>query len=89
MIDNETSLCGFGVPQGLILGPVLFNLYVSDLSENVTHSKTLQYADDTKIYIHAQPADAEFKAVSVTTFNRSVIGQLILILYLMKIKPKQ
>ena len=64
-IDNkrsETSLCGFGVPQGLILGPVLFNLYVSDLSENVTHSKTLQYADDTKIYIHEKPANAEFKA---------------------------
>ena len=54
-IDNKKSsmlTLGFGVPQGSILGPVIFNLYVSDLSEQVKYSKTLQYADDTKIYIH-------------------------------------
>ena len=54
-IDNKKSsilTVGFGVPQGSILGPVIFNLYVSDLSQQVKYSKTLQYADDTKIYIH-------------------------------------
>lgn len=37
------------MPQGSILGPVLFNLYVADLS-NCTKTKTIQYADDTTLY---------------------------------------
>ena len=39
----------FGVPQGSILGPVLFNLYVAELVY-CTYSKTIQYADGTTLY---------------------------------------
>ena len=39
-----------GVPQGSILGPTLFLLYVNDLPNAVKSSKCLLFADDAKFY---------------------------------------
>lgn len=40
----------WGVPQGSILGPLLFSLYVNDLAQVAATSKVRQYADDTSAY---------------------------------------
>ena len=45
-IDSSFSDITTGVPQGSILGPLLFLIYVNDLP-NCTSSKLLMYADDT------------------------------------------
>jgi len=38
-----------GVPQGSVLGPILFNIYVSNMP-SVVSSRILQFADDVKMF---------------------------------------
>ncbi len=37
------------MPQGYVLGPILFLVYINDLEKGVT-GKILKFADDTKLF---------------------------------------
>ena len=38
-----------GVPQGSVLGPILFLIKINELEDDIS-SKVLKFADDTKIF---------------------------------------
>ena len=47
-VSNWKSVLS-GVPQGSVLGPLLFLIHINDLDDNIT-SNVLKFADDTKVF---------------------------------------
>ena len=58
----------FGVPHGSVLGPLLFCLYTTSISQIITNHDVshLMYADDTQVYIKLSQSDTHTSISSLS-----------------------
>ena len=49
--DSDLANVSFGVPQGSVLGPLLFLVYINDLHQAIKYCTTRHFADDTNLLI--------------------------------------
>jgi hypothetical protein len=68
-IESAPAVLDCGVPQGSVLGPLLFTIFISDISTVLSkHSvKYVAYADDIQIFTSSSPRDIASTLLSLET----------------------
>ena len=56
-LKSEAQNLSCGVPQGSVLGPTLFLVYINDMSRAVMNVNHMLYADDTVLYLGGKDLD--------------------------------
>ena len=77
--DNKYYNLTHGVPQGSILGPLLFIIYTSDMTKITKHNKTIVYADDTTVLISGRnltEAKQHCNAILTRFYNYFTLNKL-------------
>lgn len=62
---SSQSLIRSGVPQGSILGPLLFLIFINDMPQFISRSKDMMYADDINLFSAHQSVQFIEEALNV------------------------
>ena len=71
-ICSSKAVVRCGVPQGSVLGPLLFLIYVNDMKGVLCHSKHYLYADDTVIYISGTDTADAVNKLQLDLYNYGI-----------------
>ena len=67
--DSNLADVKFGVPQGSVLGPLLFLVYINDLNQALTFCKVHHFADDTNLIHFSKSVNRLNKYVNLDLKN--------------------
>ena len=56
-----------GIPQGLILGPLFFSIYIIDIMKASNKFKYIMYADDTMLYFNLEDFNEQDKESAINS----------------------
>ena len=74
---SRSSEVKIGVPQGSILGPLLFTVFINDLPNVVKHGRIDMYADDTTLFVSGS---------NITDIERKLTANMVEIINWINIK---
>ena len=69
---SYTEMIPCGVPQGSVLGPLLFIIYTNDLPNCLKYSEAILFADDTTIYLSSSDIHYLYKTVNIDLGSMTV-----------------
>ena len=71
--NSSTRDLKYGVPQGSILGPLLFVIYINDMPQIYKFAKFILYADDANIFITGDNMNEIEQQFKTLIFKRAIL----------------